>query len=103
MSLLEKINELESEAKSINSKLDDISKEIREIEKILQSSNFPTISIKITQNDQVIKWDVEKRRLIAIEHDVEKPLIECKAYLRIDIYPFLESFIDKIIDIARNK
>lgn len=82
-------------------KLNFISSEIKRLENSLKNAAFPSKTVFfrdiVTENsiDGVLKWDANIKRLIYRNNNFDfRPLIECSAVVREEVFPNLPKFIE---------
>lgn len=97
------INEFEKFSESQAKMLEKINDKIRRIENALQSAYFPDITFLI-KGGNFLEWsNTEQRFLCFYEAFGKRPLIEHKAKVRIEIYPYLNNFMSEICREALNE
>lgn len=94
-------------SKSVKNKLDNISSDIKSMESFLSKNLFE----ESTSFDEVhsLHWDINTKRIMYKEVDEEqnviicKPLIECKAFIRLNLQDQLEEFFKQCIETIQSR
>ncbi len=93
---------LKNEIDISNESMNKMSNDIRLLEETIQKSGFKDYSMKIPNPDKpmYLNWNENQRRLTLIygEPPTERPLIETKFTLRAETHPFLDQFIEGLIE-----
>lgn len=94
-------------SKSVKNKLDKISCDIKSMESFFRGNLFESV----TSFSEVhsLQWDIESKRIMYKEVDEEqnviifKPLIECKAFVRLNLQDQLEEFFKQCIETIQSR
>lgn len=77
-------------------KLDQISKDIKNLESFLRTSNLGLAMVDFPDASGNIKmsWDMEKKRiLVDCDKFLNRPLLECPAWIRLTCHPKLAELL----------
>lgn len=78
--------------------LDDISSDIKNLEKVLVKSGVEDFFLYIS-DDRIMYFEDSRIKYSDIDQENPKPLIECKSDIRINVYHFLPIFFKYAIGI----
>lgn len=107
MNITQKIKEKQLEFKNEINYMDNISNEIKEIEKTLQKiKSLKTYQYRINEDEYLIydtsKEKSRKSRIIYKTDDIYIPLISAKFEVREKLHPILNDFIDFLFNNSYN-
>lgn len=95
---MNKLKVLEDFAKKNNKKLDEISRNIKTLEKVLKSTLFPREMRMEVEKGFSVFWDSTKRRLMSCYGVNVRPVIEQPAAARVLLADKWDEFIDLILE-----